>query len=315
MQVHRGLPRPSQATPHVVTIGNFDGVHLGHQAILRELRAASLRLAIPSCVLTFEPHPREFFSPHAAPTRLTSLREKCELLETHGVSRAQVCRFNKAFANLSAEQFIESILVAGLKTRWVMIGADFRFGARRIGDYALLQRAGGQSGFEVHAMPTVKTGVGDAAARVSSSALREVLSAGDVERARALLGRPYGISGRVVHGDKIGRTLGFPTANVQLRHNRPPLTGIYAVRVAGLESGPLAAVASVGVRPTITNAGEMRLEVFIFDFDRDIYGKHVRVDFLKKLRDEEKFRSLDILKAQIAQDCVDARAFFAAQVD
>lgn len=315
MQVHRGLPRSSQSTPHVVTIGNFDGVHLGHQAILRELRAASLRFAAPSCVLTFEPHPREFFSPHAAPTRLTSLREKCELLEAHGVDRTQVCRFNKAFAGLHAHQFIDTILVAGLKTRWVMIGTDFRFGARRIGDYALLQQAGGQAGFEVHAMPTVKTGTGETAARVSSSALRELLSAGDVERAHGLLGRPYGISGRVVHGDKIGRTLGFPTANVQLRHNRPPLTGIYAVRIIGLGPAPLDAVASVGVRPTITSAGEMRLEVYIFDFDRDIYGKHVRVDFLKKLRDEEKYRSLEILKAQIAQDCVDARAFFAAKTD
>jgi riboflavin kinase/FMN adenylyltransferase len=313
MQVHRGLPMRADSGAHVVTIGNFDGVHLGHQAILREMRAASSRFGAPGCVVTFEPHPREFFSPHAAPTRLTSLREKCELLESHGVSRAQICRFNRAFASLSADAFIEQVLVDGLRARWVMIGEDFRFGARRSGDYAHLCAAGWRHGFEVHAMPTVLApAAAGQALRVSSSALREILSAGDVERAQTLLGRPYGISGRVVHGDKLGRTIGFPTANVQLRHNRPPLTGIYAVRVAGLGPAPLEAVASMGVRPTVTNSGEMRLEVFIFDFDGDIYGRHVRVDFLKKLRDEEKYKDLDTLMRQIARDCDDARAFFRA---
>lgn len=312
MQVHRGLPPPSGAGPHVVTIGNFDGVHLGHQAILRELRAASARLGVPACVVTFEPHPREFFSPHAAPTRLTSLREKCELLERHGVARAQICRFDQSFARLSAAAFIERVLVAGLQARWVMIGEDFRFGARRGGDIGHLREAGRTAGFEVHAMPTVTSAPAEGmAARVSSSALRELLSAGAVERAQTLLGRPYSISGRVMHGDKLGRTLGFPTANVQLRHNRPPLTGIYAVTVDGLGSAPLPAVASMGVRPTVTSSGEMRLEVFIFDFDRDIYGHHVRVDFLTRLRDEEKYDDLETLKARIAQDCADARAYFA----
>ena len=311
MLVHRGLPRADAGTAHVVTIGNFDGVHLGHQAILRELQAASKRLHAPSCVVTFEPHPREFFSPHAAPTRLTSLREKCELLEQHGVARAQICRFDRSFARLSAEEFIERVLVRGLGARWVMIGEDFRFGAKRGGDLMSLKVAGRKAGFEVHAMPTVVTAVAETmATRVSSSGLREILSAGDVERAQTLLGRPYSVSGRVVHGDKLGRTLGFPTANVQMRHNRPPLTGIYAVRVAGLGTVPLEAVASMGVRPTVTHAGEMRLEVFIFDFSDDIYGRHVRIDFIKKLRDEEKYRDLDTLKRQIAQDCAEARRFF-----
>jgi riboflavin kinase/FMN adenylyltransferase len=311
MLVHRGLPALPAAHGHVVTIGNFDGVHLGHQAILRELDAASRRHGAPSCVVTFEPHPREFFSPHAAPTRLTSLREKCELLQRHGVARAQIIRFNRDFANLSADTFIERVLVHGLKARWVMIGEDFRFGSKRVGDFAHLQRAGRAAGFEVQAMPTVEHGTDSRPAmRVSSSALRELLSAGDIAGARTLLGRPYNISGRVIHGDKIGRTLGFPTANIQLRHNRPPLTGIYAVTVEGAGPAPLEAVASMGVRPTVTGSGEMRLEVYIFDFAAEIYGRHLRVNFLKKLRDEEKYAGLEALKQQIALDCEEARSFF-----
>jgi riboflavin kinase/FMN adenylyltransferase len=314
MLVHRGLPAHAAGDGHVVTIGNFDGVHLGHQAILRELAAASRRFGLPSCVVTFEPHPREYFSPHAAPTRLTSLREKCELLERHGVARAQIIRFNRAFSSLTADAFIERVLVNGLGARWVMIGEDFRFGVKRAGDFAHLQAAGRAAGFDVQAMRTVVSAhESEAATRVSSSALRELLSAGDVPRAHSLLGRPYSISGRVVHGDKLGRTLGFPTANIQLRHNRPPLTGIYAVNVAGVGAEPLEAVASMGVRPTVTGSGEMRLEVFIFDFDADLYGRHLRVDFLKKLRDEEKYPGLEALKCQIALDCEEARAFFRAR--
>ena len=313
MLVHRGLPRASACTSHVVTIGNFDGVHLGHQAILRQLRAASLRLAIPSCVVSFEPHPREFFSPQAAPTRLTSLREKCSLLAQYGVTRAQICRFDHAFARLTADEFIDRVLVRGLGTRWVMIGEDFRFGAKRSGDFTALKAAGKLAGFEVHAIPTVVSAMAQSnSARVSSSALREMLAAGDVELAQTMLGRPYSISGRVMHGDKIGRTLGFPTANVQLRHQRPPATGIYAVRVFGVGNTPLEAVASMGIRPTVTCSGEMRLEVFIFDFSEQIYGRQVRVDFLKKLRDEEKYTNLETLQRQIALDCDAARAFFAA---
>ena len=328
MLVRRGIPsaslaaftgHPARASPHALTIGNFDGVHLGHQAILGEVGKAAQAQGITSAVVTFEPHPREFFAPHAAPTRLSSLREKLELFTAHGVEHAQVCRFNRAFASLTADAFIDQVLVAGLGARWVMIGEDFRFGAKRMGDFDYLRAAGLRLGFEVKAMPDVT--LIDArghALRVSSSALREVLSAGDVERAMTLLGRPYSISGRVIHGDKLGRTLGFPTANVQLRHNRPPLTGIYAVRVAGLgEAGVdggavIDGVASMGVRPTVTNSGEMRLEVFLFDFDSDIYGSHIRVDFLKKIRDEEKYKDLESLKRQIDQDARDARAALAA---
>jgi len=296
-------------TPHAVTIGNFDGVHLGHQAILAEVTRAAESGGYASCVVTFEPHPRELFSPHAAPTRLSSLREKCELLFEHGIDRVQVLRFNRAFANLSADAFIDQVLVQGLNAKWVMIGDDFCFGAKRGGDLALLQRAGQQLGFEVHAMHTVKAGAGDAAMRVSSSAVRELLSAGDVGRAARLLNRAYSISGRVVHGDKLGRTLGWPTANVQMRHNRPPLTGIYAVTVEGLGGRPLNGVASIGVRPTVTDSGVVKLEVYLFDFDEDIYGRHIRVDFLKKIRDEEKFSDLETLKRQIAQDADEARRY------
>ena len=340
MLVRRGIPPPLSPPPspppsppflsasqaaggHALTIGNFDGVHLGHQAILAEVRAAAAALRLQSGVVTFEPHPREFFAPHAAPTRLSSLREKIELLAQHGIERVQVCHFNRAFAQLSADAFIERVLVAGLQARWIMIGEDFRFGAKRMGDFDYLRGAGLRHGFVVKALPDVT--LNDArghAYRVSSSLLREVLSAGDVERAVTLQGRPYSISGRVIHGDKLGRTLGFPTANVQLRHNRPPLTGIYAVRVrltlargadqtGAAHPATLDGVASMGVRPTVTNSGEMRLEVFLFDFDRDIYGAHIRVDFLKKIRDEEKYKDLDTLKAKIAQDARDARAALA----
>ena len=302
-------PATPAGTPHAITIGNFDGVHLGHQAILAELKAAARASGLTSCVVTFEPHPRELFSPHAAPTRLTSLREKCELLFAHGVDRVQVLRFNRAFANLSADEFIERVLVQGLNAKWVMIGDDFCFGAKRSGDLAHLKAAGQKLGFEVHAMPTVKFGVGENAARVSSSEVRELLSAGDVARAARLLGRPYSISGRVVHGDALGRTLGFPTANVQMRHNRPPLTGIYAVKVEGAGGRPLNGVASLGVRPTVTSSGQVKLEVFIFDFDQDIYGRHIRVDFLQKIRDEEKYKDLETLKRQIAKDADEARRF------
>jgi len=304
----RQPPDFAGSTAHAVTIGNFDGVHLGHQAILAQVNAAARRLGIASCAVTFEPHPRELFSPLSAPTRLSSLREKCELLFEQGIDRVQVLRFNRAFAALSADEFIDRVLVKGLNAKWVMIGDDFCFGAKRSGDFDHLKQAGERLGFEVHAMPTVKAGEGEKAMRVSSSAVRELLSAGDVGRAARLLGRPYSISGRVVHGDKLGRKLGWPTANVELRHNRPPLTGIYAVRVEGL-GRPLNGVASLGIRPTVTNSGQIKLEVFIFDFDQDIYGRHIRIDFLKKIRDEEKFADLESLKKQIAQDADDARRF------
>ena len=302
--------------PVALTIGNFDGIHRGHQAMLERLVAEASKRRLTSCVLTFEPHPLEFFerirrpsressAPRPAPTRLTSLREKLELLAAHGVQRVHVQRFVRSFAALAADAFVEQILVKKLRTRWLLIGEDFRFGAGRAGNLALLREMAAGHGYEVETMPTVT----QAGARVSSSAVRAALASGDLAMAEALLARPYSISGRVINGRKLGRELGFATANVQLKHNHPPLTGIYAVRVHGVGLAPRPAVASLGVRPTITASGRAVLEVHLFDFSGDLYNVHVRVEFLHKIRDEEKFPDVDAMKAQIARDCEAARRF------
>jgi len=290
--------------PVALTIGNFDGIHRGHQAMLARLVDEARKRALVSCVLTFEPHPREFFAPRSAPTRLASLREKFELLAAHKVERVHVQRFTGSFAALEPEAFVERVLAKRLKARWLLIGEDFRFGAKRAGDLALLKGLAGRYGYEVEIMPAVTR----AGARVSSSAVRTALASGDLASAEALLGRPYSISGRVVHGRKLGRKLGFATANVQLNHNRPPLTGIYAVRVHGIGAAR-SGVASLGVRPTITASGRAVLEVHLFDFSDDLYAAHVTVEFLHKIRDEEKYSDLDELKAQIARDCEAAKGF------
>jgi riboflavin kinase/FMN adenylyltransferase len=295
----------AQLPPVALTVGNFDGIHRGHQAMLQRVLAAARARGLQSCVLTFEPHPREFFRAEAAPTRLTSLREKLELLVAHGVERTHVQRFDHRFASLAPEAFVEKVLAKRLRARWLLIGEDFRFGAKRAGDIALLKRLGPRYGYEVEVLPAVAR----AGVRVSSSAVRAALAAGDLERAGELLGRPYSISGRVVHGRKLGRELGFATANVQLKHNRPPLTGIYAVRVHGVGTSSRPAVASLGVRPTITASGRAVLEVHLFDFSADLYGAHMRVEFLHKIRDEEKYSDLDALKAQIERDCEAAKTF------
>jgi riboflavin kinase / FMN adenylyltransferase len=305
MRVTRGIPAAA-AAPAALTIGNFDGVHLGHQAMLAELKRAAGRLALPACVLTFEPHPREFFAPDKAPTRLTSLREKLEWLASYGVDRVHVCRFDYRFAQTSPDDFVERIIARGLGARWVLVGDDFRFGARRAGNLVMLKQAAPRLGFEVAALASFTLDGG----RVSSTALREALAKGELERAGRLLGRDYSISGRVVSGDGLGRKLGFPTANVQMKHNRPPLTGIFAVRLrVGDDVFP--AVASLGVRPTVKQRGAPVLEVHVLDFAGDLYRRHVRVDFLKKLRDEEKYADLATLTRQIAADVENARAFFA----
>jgi len=295
----------AQLPPVALTVGNFDGIHRGHQAMVQRLLAAARSRGLQSCVLTFEPHPREFFAAEGAPTRLTSLREKLELLAAHGVERTHVQRFDRAFASLAPEAFVEQVLAQRLRTRWLLIGEDFRFGARRAGDLPLLKGLAPRYGFEVEILPAVAR----AGIRVSSSAVRAALAAGDLAGAEELLGRPYSISGRVVHGRKLGRELGFATANVQLKHNRPPLTGIYAVRVRGVGTSSRPAVASLGVRPTITASGRAVLEVHLFDFSADLYGAHMRVEFLHKIRDEEKYSNLDALRAQIERDCEAARTF------
>ena len=321
MQVVRGLGRKIEVTrglaalgaprPLAVTIGNFDGVHRGHQAMLARLIEGARARRLAASVLTFEPHPRELFAPAAAPTRLTSLREKLELLAEHGIDHVHVQRFGRAFAALAPEAFVERFLVGALGARWVLVGDDFRYGARRAGDFASLADAARRHGFELEAMPTVAVeGV-----RVSSSAVRAALAGGALDRARSLLGRPYSISGRVVRGLGLGRDLGFPTANVQLKHNRPPLGGIFAVRVHGIAAGARDGVASLGVRPTVHTDGRPVLEVFVFDFRGDLYGRHVRIEFLAKLRDEAQYPDLDTLKAQIARDCDAARAALRAHQD
>ena len=305
MLVFRGVPERA-TTSTVLTIGNFDGVHRGHRALLAELTAKARELALPATVLTFEPHPRELFAPDQAPARLASLRDKIELLAEAGVDRVHVCRFTRKLAALTAEQFIERILVRGLSVRHLIIGDDFRFGKGRSGDFALLQRAGHEHRFVVEAMHTVDFG----GVRVSSSAVRAALASGNIEQAEALLGRAFVIAGRVMDGKKLGRTIGFPTANIQVRRKRLPLSGVYAVSVSGIGPQPIPGAANIGVRPTVEAGLKPVLEVHLLDFDRDIYGLHVDVNFLHKLRDEAKFDSLDALKAQIARDVADVRAYF-----
>lgn len=294
-------------TACVLTIGNFDGIHLGHQALLRLLTNKARSLGLPAVVLTFEPHPREFFAPQKAPARLASLREKLLLLAAAGVDMTRIVRFNARFAALTAEQFIDRVLVDSLHVRHLIVGDDFCFGAGRKGDFALLQAAGERKGFVVEAMTTHAL----AGERVSSSAVREALAQGNLDRAARLLGRPYSIAGRVVQGEKIGRTIGFPTANIQLKGRRPPLGGIYTVEVEGLAAEPVRGVASFGVRPTVDDSGRPTLEVHLLDWTADCYGAHLRVHFLHKQRDEEKFSSLEALSAQIALDAQTARAWFA----
>lgn len=304
MRVFRGHSRPVPA-PVVLAIGNFDGVHLGHAALAGRLAEVARQRALVPMVLTFEPHPREFFSPQAAPARLSTLREKLELLADCGAQQAMICPFNAGFAALSADQFVEQVLVRGCQARHLIVGDDFRFGRGRTGDYAFLQQAGARHGFNVEAMGSV-TLDGE---RVSSSGVRRALAAGNMEHAARLLGRPYIIDGQVSHGQKLGRQLGFATANLRIKHNPLPMTGVFAVEVSGLGEQPLSGVANLGVRPTVGGSRPL-LEVHLFDFNRDIYGAHISVRFVHKLRDEQRFPNFDALKAQIAADAAAARAFF-----
>jgi riboflavin kinase/FMN adenylyltransferase len=309
MQVTHGFVPPGGG-PVGLTIGNFDGVHLGHRAMLQRLVEKTRELRLPCSVLTFEPHPREFFSPSSAPARLSRLREKLELLAEAGIQRTHVLRFGAQLAALAADRFVDEVLVRGLGVRWMLVGRDFRFGARRAGDFAALQRAAAGSGFEVEAMGDVV----EAGQRISSSGVRAALAAGDLAGAARLLGRRYSMSGRVAHGEKLGRTLGFPTANIVLRR-RPPLAGIFVVEAEVEEAreetrAVLRGVASVGRRPTVKENAAPLLEVHLFDWNRDLYGRHLRVTFLRKLRDEQKYDSLDALRAAIARDADQAREYF-----
>lgn len=299
MQIFRHIPTKAQP-PCALAIGNFDGMHLGHQALLEKLTATASISKLISAVMTFEPHPREYFVPESAPARLCSMREKLEYFAEAGVERVYVCRFNARFAKLSATEFMHAILRQGLNTQAILVGEDFRFGAKRAGSVAdfISQK------FNLISLPQVNV----ANARVSSTRVRSALALGQLDEAALLLGRPYSISGKVIHGAKRGRLLGFPTANVHMRHERPALTGVYAVKLDGLN-----AVANLGVRPTIDGVPKLSLEVHVIDFNGDLYGKHVHVEFLHKIRDEIKFDGLDALKAQIASDVDSARDFFIAK--
>jgi riboflavin kinase/FMN adenylyltransferase len=311
MKVFRGLPNDRARAPCALTIGNFDGVHRGHQALLARVRAAASDLGLEAAVMTFEPHPREYFAQKMgdlsrAPARIANLRDKLEALEHAGIDRVIVEHFNEHFAAMSPDEFTERVLVQGLHVKWLMVGDDFCYGAKRAGNIHTLIEAGKKHGFHVETLPTVRHGD----TRISSSEVRAALSKGDFETTRALLGHQYAISGHVIHGAKLGRTIGFPTLNLRVAH-RPALSGVFVVQVHGLADRPLPAVASLGVRPSVEDNGRMLLEVHLFDYEEACYGKLVRVEFLSKLRDEEKYADLALLTAAIDRDADQARAFFA----
>ncbi|MDE2300401.1 MAG: bifunctional riboflavin kinase/FAD synthetase, partial [Burkholderiales bacterium] len=327
MQVFRGFHHPGIAPACALTIGNFDGVHRGHQAMLALLTSEARHRGLPSCAMTFEPHPRDYFAalagkPDAAPARIATLRDKLSELERCGVDQAVVLRFDRAFAAQSPQAFIDDVLVRGLGTKVVLVGDDFRFGAKRAGDYAMLDQAGQRAGFDVARMNSYEVH----GLRVSSSAVREALAAGDMVQVATLLGRPYSISGHVIHGKRLGRSLGasapgrndgFRTLNLRFQHPRPAALGIYAVRTCGLTERPIDGVASLGRRPTVDDSGRVLLEVYCLDWPAELgteggYGKLVRVELLHKLRDEARYDGLDALTAAIHQDAAQARAFLAA---
>jgi riboflavin kinase/FMN adenylyltransferase len=309
MELIRGLVNLRLAQQGcVATIGNFDGVHLGHQAVLGQLSEQAARMHMPSVIVTFEPQPMEYFSPDQAPPRLTRFREKFEALRRLNVDRLLCLPFNRALAQLPAQEFIQRVLVEGLRVRYLVVGDDFRFGRGREGDFAMLQAAGQRQDFQVVNMHTFNID----GQRVSSTRLRQALHSGDLAMAERLLGRCYRMSGRVAHGDKLGRQLGYPTANIHLQRKATPLHGIFVVEVFGIAGEPLPGVASLGTRPTV-NGKKTLLEVYLFDFDRDIYGQHLQVSFLHKLRDEARFATLEALTLQIAKDVADAQQYFLTQ--
>ena len=302
MNIYRHIPSSQSASllnamPRALAIGNFDGLHIGHQALLAKTVVIAKEQQLTPAVMTFEPHPREFFMPQNAPARLSSMREKLEYFEEADIEDVFVLRFNQTFAAITAQDFMHQVLKTSLSATTILVGGDFCFGAKRQGTVKDLM----QSGFQLIDFPEVKV----EHERVSSTLVRDALAEGNFTQAERLLGRPYSISGKVVHGAKRGRQLGYPTANVHMRHERPAFTGVYAVKLDGREG-----VANLGVRPTIAGIPKLMLEVYVFDFDGDLYDEHVHVQFFHKIRDEMKFDGLDALKARIAQDVVIAKAFF-----
>jgi riboflavin kinase/FMN adenylyltransferase len=318
MRVFRGFRHPGLARHCALTIGNFDGVHRGHQAMLALLTNEARHRGLASCVMTFEPHPRDHFAalagkPEIAPKRIATLRDKLSELERCGVGQTVVLRFGPQLSRLSPQAFIDDVLMAGVHARYVLVGDDFRFGAKRAGDYAMLDAAGDAQGFDVARMMSYEVH----GARVSSSAVRAALAAGDMDLAAALLGRAYSISGHVQHGQKLGRKLGFPTMNLRFGHPRPAAMGIFVVRVHGLDTQPLDGVANLGTRPTVDDAGRVLLEVYCLDWPAQLgndaaYGRVVRVDLLAKLHDELRYPSMQALRDGITGDVAQARQWFAA---
>jgi riboflavin kinase / FMN adenylyltransferase len=290
-----------------IAIGSFDGVHRGHAAILERVRAAALERGLESAVLTFEPLPRELFAPAEAPPRLSTIQERLAAIARAGIETAFVQRFDREFAALSPEDFARRLRSCH-GARWVMVGEDFRYGARRAGDLAQLRSAGKRLGFEVEVLPTVLAD----GERVSSTRVRQALASGDFAQAERFLGRPYAICGHVVHGAKRGRAIGFPTANVRLGRPRAALQGIFAVKCFGAATRGLEGVASLGINPAVADGGPATLEAFLFDFSGDLYGRRLTIEFVKKLRDEAHFASLEELSAQIRRDCDAAREHFRA---
>jgi riboflavin kinase / FMN adenylyltransferase len=323
MNVFRGTHHPGLAPACALTIGNFDGVHRGHQAMLALLKNEAQHRGVPSCVMTFEPHPRDYFAAQAgkpllAPARIATLRDKLTELARCGMDQCIVLPFDARLASQTPDTFIDDVLVRGLNTRYLLVGDDFRFGVKRAGDYAMLDEAGARLGFDVARMNSYEVH----GERVSSSSVRRAMAAGDMQAVTRLLGRPYSISGHVVHGRKLGRDLGFRTLNLRFSHWNPAASGIFAVHVHGLGETPLQGVANLGIRPSVdandVNGGRVLLETFCLDWpatlgDEGGYAKIVRVELLHKLHDELKYDGLDSLKAGIARDCDDARAFFAAR--
>jgi riboflavin kinase/FMN adenylyltransferase len=322
MQIFRGFHHPGIARACAVTIGNFDGVHRGHQAMLALLNNEARHRGVPSCVLTFEPHPRDYFAkiahkPELAPARVATLRDKLTELARCGVDQCVVLSFDARLSSQVPEAFIENVLVKGLGAKYVLVGDDFRFGAKRAGDYAMLDAAGAAKGFDVARMNSYEVH----GLRVSSSAVREALARGDMDRVAALLGRAYSISGHVLHGRKLGRELGFKTVNLRFTHWKPAAGGIFCVLVHGLREEPIEGVANLGIRPSLdpndANGGRVLLETHCFEWPSELgpeggYGKIIRVELLHKLHDELKYDGLDALKQGIARDVEQARAFFAS---
>lgn len=296
MKIYRHIGLSTKASI-ALAIGNFDGLHLGHQALLAKTVAVAKQKQLIPAVMTFEPHPREFFAPKQAPARLSSVREKLEYFEEAGIENIYLLRFNQRFSAITARDFMDQVLRQSLNANTILVGGDFCFGAKRQGTIHDLVNAG----FDLIDFPQVEVD----GERVSSTLVRKALAAGDLALAQHYLDRPYSISGKVVHGAKRGRQLGYPTANVHMRHERPALTGVYAVKLDGRNG-----VANLGVRPTIDGIPKLMLEVYVFDFSGDLYDQHVHVQFFHKIRDEIKFSGLEALKAQIAVDVEDAQHFF-----